>query len=170
MTKYSWLNKMGLLWVIWSLGSWLWEFDPLVVKQSISSGTSLCVKAAHYIQRCAAEASLYSVLPLPFPSFLLFNFPLLWTGTDCCLDNRMPSFSPAWKVNLPWLSAGKGRNKPKKNAWRFRRGGANGAHWWNERCVLLCLQQQTECSTQQTNQDSSKKEKKKAKLLSYRIN
>lgn len=104
---HTWLNKRGLLWVIWSLGSWLWGFEPLVEKQSISSGTSRCVKAAHYIQRCAAEASLHSVLPLPFPSFLLFNFPLLWTRADCCLDNRMPSFSPARKVNPPLLSAEK---------------------------------------------------------------
>lgn len=155
MTKYPWLNKMGLLWVIWSLGSWLWEFDPLVEKQSISSGASRCVKAAHYIQRCAAESSLHSVLPLPFPSFLLFNFPLLWTGADCCLDNRMHSFSPAWKVNLPWLSAEKGRNKPKngdsvESMQKGRDDGMKGECW------RLCLQQQTECSTQQTNQNGSK--------------
>lgn len=167
MTKYSWLNKMVLLWIIWSLGSWLWEFDPLVVKQSISSGTSRCVKTGHYIQRCAAEASLHSVLPLPFPSFLLFNFPLLWTGAGCCLDNRMPSFSPAWKVNLPWLSAGKGRNKPKNGDYvesvqKGRDDGMNGVCW------RLCLQQQTECSTQQTNQRTWRE--KKTKLLSYRIN
>lgn len=131
MTKYSWLNKMGLLWVMWPLGSWLWEFDPLVEKPSISSGASRRVKAAHYIQRCAAEASLHSVLPLPFPSFLLFNFPLLWTVV---LTTVCPPFPLPERSTFPDSLQKKGEISQKKGD--SVESMQKGARWWNERCVL----------------------------------
>lgn len=164
MTKYSWLNKMGLLWVIWPLGSWLWEFDPLVEKPSISSGASRRVKAAHYIQRCAAEASLHSVLPLPFPSFLLFNFPLLWTVV---LTTVCPPFPPPERSTFPDSLQKKGEISPKKR--RFRREHAKGGAMmeWTA-CVDGCTSSGKQ-SAAHSKQTRMAQREKKAKLLNYCI-
>lgn len=91
------------------------------------------------------------------------NFALLWTGAECCLDNHMPSFSPAWKVDLPWLW-GRGGKKITKMRRRLHQEHTEGMSALTACLRLcLCLQLQMERCTKQTNQEGFKK--KKAKLL-----